>query len=163
MVIDRIKKDALENKVMVFFDMDGVMAEYGSGEKNAIFTNQPGFYFNRRPIKTIINIVKELNDLDNVEVGIISNCYYEEQKQDKLKWLEINLPFLKREYICIIKLKDEEYTKETKDFIKSKYLKNMIIDKDVKVYFFEDDHGIIKATKKALDYVNVEHVSTLLD
>ena len=43
-------------KVLIFFDMDGVLAEYGAGEKGLILNNTPNFYLNKRPIQTTLKI-----------------------------------------------------------------------------------------------------------
>lgn len=161
MVIDQIKEQAKYGKVVVLFDMDGVIAEFGSNEKKFILSNHPEFFLHRRPIKTIINIIEDLNNFENITLGIVSNCFFEEQKQDKITWLKKHLPFLKEENICIIKLNEEKYTKETKDFIKAKYIeKNW--KKDDLIYFFEDDHGIIRATQKVFPEIVVNHISTLI-
>ena len=59
MLIDEIKKMAKNNKVNVFFDMDGTLVEYISDSTSK--RNQHGscFYINNRPLKYIINIAKK--------------------------------------------------------------------------------------------------------
>lgn len=162
MIIDEIKEQAKYTNVLILSDMDGVVAEYGTNEKKSILSNHPNFYLNRRPIRTIINTYKELSELENITIGIVSNCFYEEQKQDKLKWLEKHMPFVNKDYVRIIKLSEEKYDKESKDYIKSKYIEKMIKNKEVMVYFFEDDHGIIRSTHKALPNVYTAHMSMLV-
>lgn len=162
MIIDDIKEQANYTKVLILSDMDGVVAEYGTNEKKSILSNHPGFYLNRRPIQSIIDIYKELSELENVTIGIVSNCFYEEQKQDKLKWLNKHMPFVNNDFVRIIKLSEEKYDKESKDSIKSKYIEKMIKNKELMVYFFEDDHGIIRATHNNLPSVYTGHVSMLI-
>lgn len=162
MIIDEIKEQAKYTNVLILSDMDGVVAEYGTNEKKSILSNHLNFYLNRRPIRTIINAYKELSELENITIGIVSNCFYEEQKQDKLKWLEKHMPFVNKDYVRIIKLSEEKYDKESKDYIKSKYIEKMIKNKEVMVYFFEDDHGIIRCTHKALPNVYTAHMSMLV-
>lgn len=162
MLIDKIKAQAKEKNVAIFFDMDGCIVEYGSGERQLILDNAPHFYFNKRPIKTTLRVMKKLSKIKNVTVGICSNCYYSEQKSDKIAWLKIHTPFLKDENIIVITLKDETYTKETKDFIKGKYISNAMSGKDAIVHLMEDDHGIIKSTLKMYPDIQAHHISELL-
>lgn len=161
MLEDKIIELAKTHQVKVFFDMDGVCAEYEADDGYLIKSNAPGFYFNKRPIYSIIETMKRLSETNNTEVLILSNCYFEEQKQDKINWLKMHAPFIKSENINIIKLHDEVYTPETKDFIKASYIEKLTQGLNAQIFFIEDDHGIIKATKKRLPHVKVNHVSTL--
>ena len=123
MIINDIKKLAKENKVVVLFDMDGVLAEYGVGEKERIASNEPNLFLNARPLFENIKKVKKISKIKNVIVGIQSNCQYKEQKQDKKAWLQKYVPFVSKEDINIIALKEIEYEKETKYSLKAKYIK----------------------------------------
>lgn len=163
MLIDEIKKQSETNKVYMFFDMDGVMAEYGAGEKPFILNNTEGFYYSKRPIKTILRVIEDLSKYENIKISILSNCYYREQKEDKIKWLRQYAPFIREENINIIVLKEETYTKETKDYIKATYIKKLVPDESATIYLIEDNHGIINATRKMLKNVNANHVSMLIE
>ena len=44
MLEDKIVELAKANKVTIFFDMDGVCAEYGADEGHLIKENAPGFF-----------------------------------------------------------------------------------------------------------------------
>lgn len=162
MIIDDIKEQAKYTNVLILTDMDGVVAEFGMNEKKNILSNASSFYLKRRPIQTTIEIFKELSEEENITIGIVSNCLYEEQKQDKLKWLEINMPFVNKDFVQIIKLKEEKYDKDTKPFLKSKYIEKMLKNEEYMVYFFEDDIGIIRATQKVLPNICTAHFSMLL-
>lgn len=162
MLEDKIIKLTKNDKVIVFFDMDGVCAEYGADEGHLIKENYPGFYFTKRPIKSVLAIMKRISEIRNVQVRILSNCYFPEQKQDKINWLAKYAPFIKTENITIITLNEEEYTSETKDFIKGNYIKKITAGSNAHLFLIEDDHGIIKATKKLLPNVQANHVSTLI-
>lgn len=70
-------------EVMIYSDMDGVLAEYGSGEKSLILENHPHFFLNKRPIFSTINKLKQLSQFANIEIGIMSNCYFAEQREEK--------------------------------------------------------------------------------
>lgn len=161
-VMIEIKEAAKTKPVLCLFDMDGTCVEYGSGEKAQIMANEKDFFKYKRPLKSVLKKMEMLSKTKNVRVGILSNCYFDEQRQDKIFWLKNNAPFIAQTDIHIVVLNNETYTKETKDFIKSNYIKQ-IAKQGEKVFFFEDSHNIMKATSKALPDVKVCHVSELID
>ena len=159
-LVDKVKELAKENKVYIYFDMDGTCVEYKSGEIDLIKGNAKEFFLNKRPLFTILKIMEDLANTANVIVGILSNCYFDEQKQDKITWLKKYAPFIKSENINIIVLNNETYTADTKDYLKPNLLKKLHNDTTY-VYLIEDNHQILKATKKS--GLNGEHISTLLN
>lgn len=161
-VMIEIKEAAKTKPVLCLFDMDGTCVEYGSGEKAQILANKKDFFKFKRPLKSILKKMKVLSKTKNVRVGILSNCYFEEQHLDKIFWLKNNAPFIAQNDIHIVVLNNETYTTDTKDFIKANYIKQIAAPNE-KVFFFEDSHNIIKATSKALPDVKVCHVSELID
>ncbi len=94
-IIDISKKE----KIRLFFDMDGVCAEEHSEtyEVPLIKENAKDFYFNKRPLKTMINIMKKLSKRKNIELYILSSCEYENQVEQKHRWLKKYIPFIKQE------------------------------------------------------------------
>lgn len=148
MLVDQIKEKAKSKKVIVYSDMDGVLAEYGVGEKPLILANEKDFYLNKRAVHCTIEALKRISEIENVEVGIMSNCYFQQQKQDKILWLERHCPFIKKENINIVVLNDEPHTAQTKDYLKISKLLSINHDKDIDFYLIEDNHKIISATNK---------------
>ena len=157
---DTIKDLGKEKKVLVLFDMDGTLVEYGQGEKQLIMDNVPSFYFNKRKLNTTCKIAKEISSYNGVTVGIMSNCYFDEQEQDKQRWLEKHLPFLKKENIYINVYNNINFKKEEKDLIKLNRIKT--IEGFEQIFLIEDEHNIIKATNK-LAPNTAHHISELLD
>ncbi|MEG1143456.1 MAG: hypothetical protein RSD96_02640 [Bacilli bacterium] len=99
-ILDEIKNKAKEisaEKIFIFVDMDGVIADYRFGERINIKNNVPGTYFNKRPITTAIQRLLEISKDNNVELFILSSCLYNEQAIEKDKWLDIHAPFFKKE------------------------------------------------------------------
>ena len=146
-LIKEIKTKAKSQKVKVYFDMDGTLAEYDAEDKEKILSNQAGVYLTKRPLKSIINVANKLAKIDNIEICIASNCHFKEQKEEKLLWLEKYTPFIKKENINIIVFNDMIFSKEEKDFLKA----NLIIlnlKQNEFAYLIEDDHKIIRATNK---------------
>ncbi len=150
------------NDVIIYFDMDGTCVRYSAGEKSAIKSNKPNFYLEKEPVKTVLKIMKKLNRKKNVEIGIISNCHYAEQKRDKLTWLHRNAPFIKDENIHIIELSKLTYTKEEKPYLKAKMIEKLKEIDNRRPILIEDDLDIILATFNYLGNDVAFHVSNIL-
>ena len=146
-LIKEIKTKAKSQKVKVYFDMDGTLAEYDVEDKEKILYNQAGLYLTKRPLKSIINVADKLAKIDNIEICIVSNCHFKEQKEEKLLWLEKYTPFIKKENINIIVFNDMIFSKEEKDFLKANLIISNLKQNEF-AYLIEDDHKIIRATNK---------------
>jgi len=162
MFFDEIVAQAKENNIIIYSDMDGVIAEYGCGEKPLILSNEKSFYLNKRPMYTTINKLKQLSEIENVEIGIMSNCYFKEQKEDKINWLKEFCPFIKDTNINIIVLNEETYTKDNKDYLKINKIMDINKDNDKIYYLLEDNHSIINHTNKIKEGV-AHHFSRIID
>ena len=162
MFIDELKTQAKSKKIVLYSDMDGVLVEYGAGEKPLILNNEKNFYLNKRPIFSTINKLKELSEVENIEIGIMSNCYFQEQKQDKILWLEKFCPFIKKENINIIVLNEETYTKATKPYLKVDKIIAINEGKEKVCFLIEDNHDIIKHSNKKCQNL-AHHFSEILD
>ena len=62
-IIENLSK---ERKLLIFVDMDGVIASYDIGK--------PYDFDKKRPLITNINTLKRLNSLENCELYILSIC-----------------------------------------------------------------------------------------
>jgi len=162
MLIEKIEKLAKNGKVMVFCDMDGVLVEYDGMQKHAIETNVPFTYLNNRPLKSVISQIKKLNKIENVELAIMSSCWFDEQKQEKLAWLNLHANFFKPENVHIIVYNNEVFDKEKKHALKAKKILEIIKDKKVFPVLIEDNHSIIKETNKLIKNCAV-HVSEIIE
>ena len=146
-LIKEIKTRAKSQKVKVYFDMDGTLAEYDAEDKEKILSNQAGVYLTKRPLKSIINVADKLAKIDNIEICIASNCHFKEQKEEKLLWLEKYTPYIKKENINLIVFDDMIFSKEEKDFLKANLIISNLKQNEFS-YLIEDDHKIIRATNK---------------
>ena len=146
-LIKEIKTKVKSQKVKVYFDMDGTLAEYDAEDKEKILSNQARVYLTKRPLKSIINVADKLAKIDNIEICIASNCHFKEQKEEKLLWLEKYTPFIKKENINIIVFNDMIFSKEEKDFLKANLIISNLKQNEF-AYLIEDDHKIIRATNK---------------
>lgn len=102
--------EKLKNKY-VFFDVDGTLSEYRYDDilyggkchefgcqslENLLFSN---LFYKARPLKTMQNIIK---DLDSNKVFILGACATNNEIEQKYKWLNENYPSIKRENIFFI-------------------------------------------------------------
>ena len=162
--IEEIKKLILNNKINrlgIFIDMDGVIADYRFGEGENIKNNIQGIYINKRPIKTNIDILKIIKKNIKCELHIISSCLFEEQKNEKLEWLNKNMKFIKKNNIDIVISDNFENRKELKV---DKILEKMKIHNYDYSILIDDTHEILfLALKKSNGKIIPFHVVTLLD
>ena len=159
MFIDNIKKESKTNKVKVFFDMDGVLAEYRI-IKEEVF-DIPGFYTNLRPLKESLKFMKRVFKIKNVEACILSCCRTIQHKKDKLIWLKKYAPYLKPENIHIICYEEITFDKKEKHKLKEKFLLKMKEKEDFIAYHIDDDVRIIKAEKSTIG-INIVHLSSII-
>lgn len=158
-LFDEICLEAKTKNVLVLFDMDGTIVEYGHNEKPFILKNHPGFYFNKQPLEIMISIAKELSKQNNITVGILSNCYFNEQKNDKLEWIEKFAPFIDKNQRHVIVYNNLSFKKEEKNYLKA--IKIQTIQGFDRVYLIEDNHEIISVTNKVIPNT-AHHLSRLL-
>lgn len=163
-LINEIKQKAKTMPIKIYFDMDGVCAEQFSSEYEHInsLKKDEEFYPQKRPITTVINIMKDLYKTNNVEVFILSSCVYENQIDQKTKWLEKYVPFIQRENIHII-----AWTKLESDcdrsVQKAKVLEKLNKDFDGEYFLIEDNYKNIDATNKYFGKMVAQHVSRIID
>lgn len=155
----KIKEMAKQQKLLVLFDMDGTIVEYGANEKQDIIENKPNFYYEKRPLKTMLKTVKKLSKIKNVTIGILSNCYYPEQEQDKIKWLHKFTPFIDFNYTYFNVYSNLSFKKEERNILKANVIKT--ITGFDKILLVEDNHEIIKETNKVL-HNTAHHFSELI-
>ena len=136
--IDLIKKISIDEEVILFVDMDGVIASYDVG--------RPYDFKNKRPLKNNINIFREIAKLDRVSLHILSVCRENYQIEEKNEWLDINAPFFEKENRVILSKEDSIYKISSE--LKLNYLKNYKTDK--KIVFIDDDNSVLSVVNKEL-------------
>lgn len=138
-----------DKEIDIYFDMDGVFAEYDIGNFD---------YSTIRPIKTVINLMKELINKYNIKV--LSICRNNAIVEEKYEWINSHVPFLKRENLIF--LSKEKYEGYESNELKSNYLKDNI-NKDHVNILVDDDASIIKKVVKDNKDVKVFHISSIID
>lgn len=149
--IDLIKKISIDEEVILFVDMDGVIASYDVG--------RPYGFKNKRPLKNNINIFREIAKLDRVSLHILSVCRENYQIEEKNEWLDINAPFFEKENRVILSKEDSIYKISSE--LKLNYLKNYKTDK--KIVFIDDDNSVLSVVNKELKNIILFQDSELVD
>ena len=146
-----IEELSKENKIDLFVDMDGVIASYDFGH--------PLDFKNKRPLKTNIETLGRVSQINNVELYILSVCRKDFQIKDKNDWLDKNAPFFKKENRVI--LSKETIINKTSPQLKSDYFKNYKTDN--KVILLDDDNSVLSLISKEVDNILLLQDSELID
>lgn len=149
---DVMKKLSEDKEIMLFVDMDGVIAAYSIGEN-------PYDYLHKRPLKQSISNIEKVSQIENVETHILSICREAHQIEDKNVWLDENAPFFKKENRNIISRELEDW-KSSKE-LKLEFLKNVKTDKQI--VLVDDDNGILKCIQDNLPHIKLFQDSELVD
>ena len=158
---NRIKKICEENeKVAMFIDMDGTIVEYIVFPDEKISTTAKGKFLDAQPIDVVINNLKKINTIENIDLYILSLSRSSIIVNEKKHWLKKYADFIKEENWIIINKENGEYNKENRDFIKSEKIKEKLQEYSCAI-LLDDDHRILKQTQNDLkDKGYVFHLSS---
>ncbi len=140
--------------------MDGVVADYDMIDYK-LHGEEKDIYLNKRPIKTIINILEKLSTLDNVNLYILSVTKYKKQINGKKIWLKKNMPFIDNKNIKIISREEKEWQEAS--IIKSNYLNINIKDEQSVNIHIDDSHDVLREIDKLDKDITPLHISSILD
>lgn len=146
-------KEKLSNykDIILFVDMDGVIADYDVGI--------PSRYDLKRPLITSINKLEEISKLPNIEVHILSITRMNNGIDEKNIWLDKYAPFFQKQNRHII-------SREQNNFMKSKELKlNFLkdINTDKTIILIDDDPQILDEIKNKIDNIVLLKDTVLVD
>ena len=123
------------DKIKLFIDMDGVIADYNFGEAE--------HFDKKRPLYDSIKKLEAISKMDNIELYILSVTRKDIGINEKNIWLDKYVNFIKKENRIIL-------SKEGKDKssaqLKSEYLKKIKTDDTIIV--IDDDPSILKEINK---------------
>lgn len=165
MYLLNVLKDFVNDKkidsLAIFVDMDGVIADYRFGEGDNIRNNVKGTYLKKRPIYTTINNLKKINDEEKFNIYILSSCFFKEQEDEKNKWLDKYVNFIKKENRIFTYNANFESRKDAKIQVIKEKLESKEYEYAVLI---DDTHDILfKGIKELGDKFLPFHVSTLID
>lgn len=146
-----IKKLSLDKEIVIFVDMDGVVSSYDLEEKIN--------FLKGRPLITNINILKKVNDLENVRLYILSVCIKKSDILDKNTWLDKYVPFISKEKRIILD-KESNGNISSKE-LKLNYLKSIKTNKTI--VLIDDDNEVLKYIHNNLKDIILYQDSVLID
>lgn len=163
MFIDTIKDICSKNdRVAMFIDMDGTIVEFRIYDDEEQLIKAHENLINEKPVMPIINVLKEINKIENIDLYILSLSKKTKIKEEKIEWLSKYMSFIPKDNWIILDKELGEYNSENRNQVKYKQ-----IEKKLKVYDYaillDDDNKILKDTKKNLkNKGDVFHISSAL-
>lgn len=160
---NKIKKICKENKkVAMFIDMDGTIVEFIVYGEHEIDTSTEGLFLNGEPLDVVIENLRKINEIDNIDLYILSLAKSSIIVKEKKAWLKKHVDFINEQNWIIINKELGEYNKENRDYIKANKIEEKLSQYD-KVIFLDDDNKILKETKRKLkDKCDVFHISSAI-
>ncbi len=144
-------KELASEKIILFVDMDGVIASYDFGK--------PLDFKNKRPLYNNIEVLKKVSTIDNVELHILSVCRKNYQIEEKNEWLDIYAPFFKKENRHI--LSKETIIGLQSSNMKANFLKDYVSNK--KIILLDDDIRVLRAVADTAPNITLFQDSELID
>ena len=160
---EKIEKICKEHKkVALFVDMDGTIVEYKVYQEGFITNESKGLFADEKPINIIIENLKEINKIDNLDIYILSLGKSNIIKEEKKNWLKKYVPFINENNYIILIRENGDYDSETRTYVKVNKMKEKLKNYDY-VMLLDDEHKILKATQKELqDKGEVFHISSAI-
>lgn len=151
----------LNKHVAMFIDMDGTINEYVVFAENTVARKMEDNYMNIKPISQVLEILKEISKIVNIDLYILSLSRTKKLAQIKKGWLKKYVSFIPEENWIILTKETGDYINENRDKIKAV---KMLEKADKYDYFIllDDDHRILKQTADIIGNVDVYHISSAL-
>lgn len=149
-------------RVALFVDMDGTIAEYNVYPEGFVTTETKELFLGAEPLDVVIDNLKKVNNIENLDIYILSLSRSDIIVEEKKQWLKKYVPFIKEENYIIINKEQGQYTSENREFIKSIKMKEKLNEYDY-VMLLDDEHKILKRTQKELkENGEVFHISSAI-
>ena len=126
-----------DDKIKIFVDMDGVIADYDFGV--------PKDYDKKRPLYDSIKKLEIVSKMPNVEMFVISITRMNEGFEQKQEWLDKYAPFFKKENRIIISR--EANNMEKSPILKAKFLKKYKKDDNIIIVIDDDPRNLVEIDK----------------
>lgn len=146
-----IKDLSMKKELLIFVDMDGVIASYDVGK--------PLDFLNKRPLTENISKIEKVGELPNVELHILSICKKDFQIEEKNIWLDKYAPFFKEENRMIISKQKTDGVSSPE--LKANYLNSVKTNKQIVIV--DDDNSVLKKVMNSVEGVIVFQDSELID
>ena len=124
--IEKIKNISEKyEKIAMFIDMDGTIIEYTIYPANETDVKLAEKYCEIEPIEIVVDKLKEINELSNIDLYILTLSKNEKITEEKKKWLKRYVSFITEEN-WIILTKWKKYTPENRNIIKGKTIEEKL-------------------------------------
>lgn len=160
---EKIKEIANQNeRVAMFVDMDGTITVYDVYPESDVNKNMADNYQMLEPVNYVIDVLKKINEIPNVDVYILTLSRDRSITEEKKIWLNKYVNFIDEDKWIIVTKELGEYNKENRDIIKAEKMKEKL-DKYNYEILLDDDHKILKETQKYLgNNASVFHISAAI-
>ena len=160
---EKIKNICKENKkVAMFIDMDGTITEFEVYPEELVTQNMNNGYSKYEPLEYIINILKEVNKIPNIDLYILTLSRNSKIVDEKKNWLRKHVNFIKEENWILINKELGEYDKTNRNIIKAEKINEKMNEYDYSI-LLDDDHKILKEAQKMLkNKISVFHISSAI-
>lgn len=153
MTIFEILKNLGKQKVDMYVDMDGVVADYDVGV--------PAKYDEKRPLVSVLSKLEEISKMPNVKLNILSVTRMSEGIEQKNKWLDKFAPFFKKENRNILSREKYNFEKKAID-LKYEFITGLE-QKDTKIIFIDDDPSILRKIDENCEGILLLKETTFID
>ena len=149
-------------KVALFVDMDGTITEYKVYQSGFITNDTKELFLNAEPVNIIIDNLKAVNNIENLDIYILSLSKSKIINEEKKVWLKKYVPFIEEKNYIILVKENGDYNQENRTMVKAQKMKNKLDEYDY-VMLLDDEHKILRETQKELqDKGEVFHVSSAI-
>ena len=160
--IDKISNIYKTNKnIEIYIDMDGTIVEL-LFDKEGSYTKK-GVYLNKRPIIPVVNKLEEIkNKFPLIKFKILSCSRTNQMRNEKNEWLNIQMPYIKKEDRVIFSEEAGDYAREDRNLVKAEYINKNNGDDKI-IILIDDDIEVLKGVQN-LNKENVlpVHVTSIL-
>lgn len=161
--IEKVKKICEENeKVAMYIDMDGTIVEYHIYESNEIAEKMGKEYKEFEPLKCVIQNLKELSNIKNLDMYILSLSKTNKITEEKKNWLKKYVPFIKEDNWIILTKEIGDYSSQNRDIIKGENIKKREENYTHSI-LLDDEQKVLREAKRLLkEKCTIYHVSSTI-
>lgn len=149
-------------KVAMFIDMDGTIVEYNVYPEGTVTAETKGLFVNNRPIKIIIDKLRKISEIENIDLYILSMARSYIIVKEKKEWLKKHADFIDKDNYIIINREAGDYNNENRNRVKSERIQEKLKEYNHAI-FLDDYHKVIHEAVKILkDKCDVFHISSVI-
>lgn len=149
------------DRVAMFIDMDGTIVEYILYPDGTITSKTKGLFINLKPIKIVIDELRKINEIENIDLYILSMARSYIIVEEKKEWLKKYADFIDEKNYIIINREAGDYNDENRNRIKADKILEKLDEEYEHAIFLDDDHKVLhEAVKMLKDKCDIFHISS---